>query len=125
MVGRSEGFTLLELLVTVAIVGILAAIAIPVVGQYRARAYDGAAITDLRNAMTAVEAAITSGNSVPSNPTDLQDYGYQPSSGVTFVRYQIGTAFGGPEAHMHTKHANSSRAWHTRYPTDGGKVEVR
>lgn len=123
--GRSQGFTLIELLVTVAIIGILAAIAIPVMGQYRARAYDSAAITDIRNAMTAVEAAISSGDSPPSNPTNLQTYGYRPSSGVTFVRYQVGNAFGSPEVHMHTKHANSSRSWHTRYPTEGGSVEVR
>lgn len=121
----SQGFTLIELLVTVAIIGILAAIAIPVMGQYRARAYDSAAITDLRNAMTAIEAAISSEDPPPANPNDLQLYGYRPSDGVTFVRYQVGNVSGLPDVHMHTQHAGSRRAWHTRYPSDGGRIEVR
>ena len=46
---NEKGFTLIELLIVIAIIGILAAIAIPQFNQYKVRAYDSSAKADLHN----------------------------------------------------------------------------
>ncbi len=55
----TAGFTLIELLIVVAIIGILAAIAIPQFSAYRAKAYNSAATSDLKNTKTSLEAYYT------------------------------------------------------------------
>jgi prepilin-type N-terminal cleavage/methylation domain-containing protein len=59
MLRKNSGFTLVELLIVVAIIGILAAIAIPQFAAYRAKAYCAAAKSDLANYAIAQEAYFT------------------------------------------------------------------
>ena len=86
------GFTLIELLVVIIIIGILAAIAIPVFLNQRQKGYDAQAKSDARNLATLEETYLTD-NGLYIKETAFagaqNDLGYKKSGNVTAVTIAV------------------------------------
>jgi len=107
---NEKGFTLIELLIVIAIIGILAAIAIPQFNQYKARAYDSDSKSNLHNVYLGCKAYWADSGSAQTCTNAiavLTTYGYIQSPRVSMSASGIETSFAASANHQDSTHTFS------------------
>lgn len=120
---RQRGFTLIEMLTVVSVVGILSAVAIPQYALFRSSAYDAQAAKDLREAALSEEALYADTNEyrdcAGTGCNDPVLPGFSLSQG-TQLELEVGPDGGRFEGS--SSHVNGTRDY--GYDSDVGHVEV-
>ncbi|NYD57670.1 prepilin-type N-terminal cleavage/methylation domain-containing protein [Nocardioides marinisabuli] len=112
---KDQGFTLIELLVVVVIIGILAAIAIPVFLNQREKAVDSGIQSDLKALATTQETHYVDARAYSVDPAELKTAGFTPTKGNVIG---VAIAAGGKAYCLKGTNAGGSKDFY--YASDDG-----
>jgi len=91
-----KGFTLIELIIVIAIIGLLAAIAVPQFSAYRHRGFDADVVSNMKNMILSQEAYFVDTDSYADGTGTSQiflDRGFRKSANVATVTTNFSTFF--------------------------------
>jgi prepilin-type N-terminal cleavage/methylation domain-containing protein len=110
---RRDGFTLIELVVVVVVMGVLAGVAIPRYSASKDKAYVAAMKADLRNAATVEEQYASENNGNYFSGVSTRDEplnGYRPSEKITVTFTAFSATANSPDEYFVTvRHSLSSK----------------
>ena len=121
---KDRGFTLIELLVVIIIIGILAAIAIPVFLNQRRKGWDAAVQSDLKNAATAMETYLTEEGTYAGATIDLlKGLGFNYSADANYAGAGAEIGITAEDADDYTLVADSASGKSWEYDSANGGLQ--
>ncbi len=82
---KRRGFTLVELMIVIAIIAILVALAAPAMTKHRTRGFNTSARVDLKNSFTAAQGYFLDNPDGSLSDDNLTSYGYNATDGVVIT----------------------------------------
>ena len=82
LLSRTEGFTLIELMIVVAVIAIIMTLAIPTYSNYSIRSKMSAALSQIEDAKTAANSICQKDGTITQLSNDLAGYDFKPSKYV-------------------------------------------
>lgn len=120
------GFTLIELMIVVLVIGILATIGIANFASMRERSLDATMKSDLRNAMLFIEDYRVKNEELPPDVATFEaDTGFDLSPNISWIQFQRVAVGLDQSVEIEVKHSSSLRQWYANYPTDGSEISLR